>query len=185
MKEETKGIRAVVILEIIGKPAGHLTETLSKIIDEMDKEKGISVREKRINEPVLLKEKMGIMDEEKVKKYKDFYTTFAEIEVEVEEVLYLAVLVFKYMPAHIEIVSPELLVLSNSGWNEILNEVTRRLHGYDEVARVMQVERAILEKKMRELMEDKKEGTDKKEKTGKKKKEDSTKKKKGAKKKDK
>ena len=59
---------------------------------------------------------------------------------------------FKYMPAHIEIVYPELIALTNGGWNYIFNELTRRLHGYDEVTRVTQVEKSILEKKLREML---------------------------------
>ena len=139
--EETKGLRAVMVLEIIGRPPEHLTESLNKIIDTIDEEKGVSVREKKVNEP------------KEMENQKGFYMTFAEIEVEVEEILYLAMLMFKYMPAHIEILSPELIVLSNNGWNDILNELARRLHGYDEVARVLQMERAILEKKLREVLE--------------------------------
>lgn len=139
--EETKGIRAVFILEIIGRPPEHLVESLNKIIDAIDEEKGVSVREKKVNEP------------KEMENQKGFYMTFAEIEVEIEEILHLAILMFKYMPAHIEILSPELIVLSNNGWNDILNELTRRLHGYDEVARVIQMERTILEKKLREVLE--------------------------------
>lgn len=142
--EETKGIRAVFVLEIIGRPPEHLIESLNKIIDAIDEEKGVSVREKKINEP------------KEMEKQKGFYMTFAEIEVEIEEILHLAILMFKYMPAHIEILSPELIVLSNNGWNDILNELTRRLHGYDEIARVIQMERAILEKKLREVLESQK-----------------------------
>ncbi len=142
--EETRGIAAVMILEAIGKPPEHLTEALENLIKEIEKEKGVTILTKKINEPVLMKDQ------------KDFYTTFAEIEVEVEEILHIAVLMFKYMPAHIEIISPELIVLTNNGWNDILNELTRRLHGYDEVARVIQVEKNILEKKLRELLNDKK-----------------------------
>ena len=92
---------------------------------------------------------------EKTKKQEGFYISFTEVEVEVEEILYLAILMFKYMPAHIEIVSPELIALTNNGWNDIQNELTRRLHGYDEVARVMQMEKGILEKKLRDLLEEK------------------------------
>jgi hypothetical protein len=55
------------------------------------------------------------------------------------------------MPAHIEIIQPEFIVLTSGGWNDILNELTRRLHGYDEVARIVQVEKSILEKKLREV----------------------------------
>src|SRR3990167_1099735 len=108
-KEETKGINAVMILEAIGKPPEHLTEALEKLIGEMEKENGVRIIEKKINEPVLMKEG------------KDFYTTFAEVEVEVEEILGLAILMFKYMPAHIEVISPEFIVLTNNGWNDILN----------------------------------------------------------------
>ncbi len=154
--EETKGIRAIMIIEIIGRPPEHLIESLNKIIDQIDEEKGVDVREKKISEPTLMKDQ------------KDFYMTFAEIEVEVDEILSLAILMFKYMPAHIEIIYPELLVLSNNGWNDVLNELTRRLHGYDEVARVIQMEKAILEKKLREVLESQKVQKEKKKPTGKK-----------------
>ncbi|MBU2053251.1 MAG: hypothetical protein KJ721_03335, partial [Nanoarchaeota archaeon] len=67
-------------------------------------------------------------------------------------VLNLVILLFKYMPAHIEIVSPELIALTNNGWGDILNELARRLHGYDEIARVMQVERTMLENRLKEVL---------------------------------
>ncbi|GAF76388.1 unnamed protein product [marine sediment metagenome] len=140
---ETKNIRAVMIIEVIGKPPEHLTETLNDLIKKIDEEKGVSVEEKKINEPALMKEQ------------KDFYMSFAEVEVEVEQILHLAILMFKYMPAHIEIIHPESITLSNNGWNDILNELTRRLHGYDEVARVIQIEKEVLEKKLREVLGEK------------------------------
>ncbi|MFC1710708.1 hypothetical protein ACFLZJ_00935 [Nanoarchaeota archaeon] len=136
--EETKGIRAVFILEVLGKPPEHLEDALENVTKSIDKEKGVSVKGKKIKKPVELKDKKG------------FYTTYAEIEIEVEGILHLAILMFKYMPAHIDIISPELIALTNNGWNDILNELTRRLHGYDEVARVLQIEKSILEKKLRE-----------------------------------
>ena len=139
MSSDKLKINAVMILDIIGRPPEHLIESLEKIIEEMGKEKGVIIKSKKIKEPTLMKEQ------------KEFYTTFAEIEVEIEEILYLAILMFKYMPAHIEIISPEIIALSNNGFNEILNELIRRLHGYDEVARIMQVEKQILLKKIQEL----------------------------------
>lgn len=147
-KEETKGIEAIFILEIIGKPPEHLVETLENMIKQIDEEKGVSVKHKKVNEPVTMKEN------------QNFYTSFAEIVVEVDEVINLAMLMFKYMPAHIEIISPELIALTNNNWNDILNEVIRRLHGYDEIARIIQVEKTILEKKLKGLMSEKKEKTE-------------------------
>jgi len=135
-----KRISARYILEIIGHPPEHLAETLEKLIAEMGKEKGVKVLDKKIMEPVEMEQQKG------------FYTTFAEVEVEVEEVLHLALLMFKYMPANVEIIEPELIALSNNGWSEILSEITRRLHSYDEVARVLQIQNSEMQKKLQELM---------------------------------
>ncbi len=139
--EETKGINAMFIVEVIGKPPSHLNETLERIIKEIGGEKDVIVVSKKIN---ISKE---------MEKQKDFYMNFAEIEVEVKDILRLVILMFKYMPAHIEIINPEAIVLTNTGWNDILNELTRRLHGYDEMARIVQVEKSILEKRLREVLE--------------------------------
>jgi hypothetical protein len=139
-KDEKKCIRAALILEIIGRPPEHLTATLQEILKQMGEEKGVDVVSKKINEPIPMKE------------HKDFYTTFAEIEVDVEDMLYVAILIFKYMPAHVEIISPEIIAMKNNGWNDIFNELTRRLHGYDEIARVLGAEKKILENKLREVL---------------------------------
>jgi hypothetical protein len=138
--KETKGIRAAIVLEIIGRPPEHLLETLEDLIKSMDKEKGVSVKSKKINEPILMKDQ------------KEFYTTFAEIEIEVEDILYLAIIMFKYMPSHVEVIEPELIALTNNGWTDILSELTRRLHGYEEVTRVLQFRNSQMEKKIKELL---------------------------------
>ena len=59
------------------------------------------------------------------------------------------------MPVHIEVLYPELIALTNNGWNDVLNELTRRLHGYDEIARIVNIEKSILEKKLRAVLENK------------------------------
>ena len=143
-EKSKKGIRAVLVLEMIGRPAEHLTETMKKIFEEIEKEKGVEIISRDVKEPVELKDN------------KEFFSTFSEIEVEVEEVAYLAILLFKYMPAHVEIIEPELIALTNSGWNDILNELVRRLHSYDEVARVLQFRNAELENKIKELIPEEK-----------------------------
>ena len=135
---KTKRIKAVFILEIIGRPKEHLVQTLEKIVEAINQEKGVKVIEKKINEPVELENN------------KDFYTTFAEVEVEVEEILQIAMLMFEYMPANIEIIEPETIALSNNGLNEIFNELARRLHAYDEMARVLQIQTAKLQRDLKE-----------------------------------
>jgi hypothetical protein len=144
--DERKKIDAVFILEILGRPPEYLTETLKDIIKRIGEEKGVAVKRKEVKEPV------------EMHNQKDFYTSFAEVEVETDEILYLAILLFKYMPAHVEILSPQNLSLSNSGWNDIFNEITRRIHGYEEIVRISQTEKMILENQLKTILgENKKE----------------------------
>lgn len=154
--EETKGINATLILQVMGRPPEHLTKTLKDLIGQIDNEDKVQVKSKEIKEPVKSQEKTGSLDKEGNETQQEFYSSFAEVEVDVEEIMNLIVLMFKYMPSHIEINYPEYIALTNGGWGEILNELVRRLHGYDEVARVAQVEKTILERKLREALGDKK-----------------------------
>lgn len=131
-------IKAIMILEILGKPPEHLKNSLEKHIEKIKEEKGVDLIEKKIHDP------------RPTEKNKEIYTTFAEVEVEVAEILYLVRLMFKYMPSNIEIIEPETIALTNNGWSEVLSELVRKLHGYDEVARMLQNEKKILEKKLKE-----------------------------------
>jgi len=143
-KEETNGISAIMMMEALGKPPEYLVETLENMIKQMGEEKGVKVKEKKISEAC------------SIKGQEEFCTCFAEVEIEVEEAFQLLLLIFKYMPAHIDVIYPEKIFITNNGWNQILNELARRLHGYDEVARMMLNEKAILEKKLREILGEKK-----------------------------
>ncbi|MCK9596844.1 hypothetical protein M0R19_06665 [Candidatus Pacearchaeota archaeon] len=137
---DSKKINAIFVLEVIGRPQEYLAETLNNISKQISEEKGVKVKDTKINEPVLLKDQ------------KDLYTSFAEIEVETEGIIQLAVLIFKYMPAHIDILSPQNINLTNNEWCDVLNEITRRLHGYEEIARVLSNEKFILENKLKETL---------------------------------
>ncbi|MEK6945894.1 MAG: hypothetical protein AABW63_03810 [Nanoarchaeota archaeon] len=137
---DEKKIEAVILLEVLGRPPEHVTNSLNEIIKSIAEEPGITVKEKLMNEPAPLKEE------------KELFTAFAEVEIEVETLMKLLSLLFKYMPSHVEIIEPEDLKMKHNDWNELLNELTRRLHAYDEVARIMQNENIILEKKLREIL---------------------------------
>jgi hypothetical protein len=43
--------------------------------------------------------------------------------------------------------------MTNADFDDILNELTRRLHGYEEIARILQTEKKILENKLRSITE--------------------------------
>ena len=134
--DEEPKIKVVINLEVVGKPPEHLVESLKRVMEEIDKEKGITILRKDIKEPRPMKDQEG------------FFTTFAEVELEVEDIRNFVIVMFKYMPAHLEIVSPEIIAISNNSWSDILNELIRRVHGYDEIARMLQHENSLLRKKL-------------------------------------
>ena len=140
--DDTKNIRASMIIEVLGKPADHVLETLQNLVKQIGEEKSVVIKDSKINEP---KELEG--------KQAGFFASFAEVEIEVEEMMHLVLIVFKYMPSHVEIIKPELIALTNNSWADILTNITQKLHAYDEIARILQIEKQILEKKLRELLE--------------------------------
>jgi hypothetical protein len=134
-----KEVKAMLIFQALGRPPEHLKSAVQEIVDKIKEEKGTEVLSSEIKEPTETKEQ------------KDLYSTFAEVEVKVEEPAYLMMLVFKYAPAHIEINSPEKIILTNNDFAEMLSETTRKLHQYDEVARILQGQRQELEVKLAKL----------------------------------
>ena len=137
--DSTNKITSIFILEVMGRPKEHLKKALQELIDAIKKEKGIKINEFKINEPKLIKDQ------------KDLFINFAEIEIEAEGPEYVAGLMFRYMPAHVEVVEPEKIQISNHVYSDILSEITRKLHKYDEVARVIQMEKEVLQNKINEL----------------------------------
>jgi hypothetical protein len=140
MNSNEKPIRIVMILEIIGKPKEYLSESLNNIINQIKNEPGISVKNSKTNEPKELKEN------------KELFSSFAEIELESKDIHSFVVLMFKYMPSHVEILSPLKYEMTNNELGDILTDLILRLHGYENVARMMQSEKNILERRLRELL---------------------------------
>jgi len=136
-------INAIMIVEVLGKPKEYVTEILEEIVGKISAEKGVKIIDSSIKEP------------RELEKQKDFFTSFAEIEFEADEMLQVFFLVFKYMPSHIEIISPEEINLKNYEVTDILNSLTKKLHNYDEIARMMKFEKDVLEKQLKSFGEKK------------------------------
>jgi len=133
----TEKVQAVLILEILGRPAEYIKKTLSEIVDKLKEEKDVSVINKKIAEP------------KPVEGQENLFTSFAEIELETFLEKLMAIC-FAYMPSHIEIVKPEELKISNAGLNSFLNELISRLHKYDELVKALMIERQTLAKAIKD-----------------------------------
>lgn len=133
-------VKAIIILEVLGRPADYVVESVSLLIDNIKKEKGTKVLNQKI------------ADSKKVEN-KDLFSSFAEIEIETENILVLMDLMFRYMPAHIELIEPEKMQLETSDWNAILNNLAMKLHRYDELTKILSIEKQILTQQIIRLKE--------------------------------
>ena len=145
-------IKASMVIEIMGRPKEHITETMNKFIEVMGKEKGVAISSKTVHEPkkVEHKDKEGKVKE--VSEDLQLYTTFAEINVDVDNLMTFVFLCFKYMPAHVEIFEPAELKMNNFEVNSILNDLVARLHYYDGIAKTALAHNEALTNKLREVM---------------------------------
>jgi len=134
-----KAIQVRLILEILGRPPEHIVQGLSMLIEKMKQEKGIKIVHFKIHEPVLAKDS------------KDMFTTFADIDVEVDGIHDLYFIIFNYMPANIEVIYPENIELNNNDLNQAMNQLAHRLHNYDAVTKKVLAERDFLVEKLKEV----------------------------------
>ena len=134
-----KRIKAFLIFEMLGRPIEHLKKTLHEFIDKIGSEPGIQVKDKKIHEPKQIEDAKH-----------ELYTSFAETEIEFKDMPALFKIVFGYMPSHIEIVEPEELGIKNFDLNLLMNELTRRLHQYDEIVKGLAIERGIMQQKLQQ-----------------------------------
>jgi hypothetical protein len=132
----TEKITAIIVLEMLGKPAEYLKETLNQFIERMSLEKGLKILKRKVNEPCRI-------------DTADLLSSFAEVEIEFDNLQLLLNMIFTYMPSHIEVVSPESISLKNFEFNNLCNDLTRRLLEYDAIAKKMIYERRILENQLR------------------------------------
>ena len=138
-------IRALFIFEILGKPADYITKTLGELIDQLGTVKGIEIKTKNVYEPKLLEQE----------NVKDLFTTFAETEIEVDNLNLLFDIILNRLPSHVEIIEPRELSLKNFDLSSALSSLAIKLHKYDEVAKALTIERNILINKLKEAQGEK------------------------------
>lgn len=167
-ENKDKKVVASFMIEILGKPASHIKETLEKLVEKLGEEKGVKILEKTINEPKKYEQKQSEEQKKQIEELKEkakgdeeiltaqeLFTTFAEIEAEFENIEKLVAVVFGYMPSNIEIISPKNLSFDNRYVSELLTGIILRLHKYDEIAKKLMMERNILINKLKEVMGEK------------------------------
>ena len=118
-----------MIVEMAGRPAEHVKESLTNHVGVLDKNKDIEVHSINVSAP---KE----IEMENVAKGDEMFTCFAEVDFEVESFSRLSEIVFDFMPSSVEVIEPSKVNLDTHEASNLLNNIAGRMHRYDEIAKV-------------------------------------------------
>tara|TARA_Y100000310_G_scaffold332939_1_gene409502 strand:+ start:91 stop:639 length:549 start_codon:yes stop_codon:yes gene_type:complete len=141
-------IRTLFIFEILGKPAGHIKESLSKMVDQLGEQKKLEIVRREIHEPKLVEGGEGDSEEKKKLVEQELYSTFAEVEIETNDITIVMSIVLNMLPSHVEILEPTNFSFSNHDLSGLMSELTVKMHKFDEVTKVLMLERNELLKRL-------------------------------------
>lgn len=152
-------IRVLLIFEILGRPPEHIKKALDDFVSTLGDKKGVELVSKTIHEPKLLEDKESSLEKTSEKKVSDLYTTFAEVEVMLDNINILFAIILNMLPSSVEIIQPEEIKLTNFELNSVASELAIKLHKYDEVAKTITIQNTNLVnqiKVMHQQMQEKK-----------------------------
>ncbi|MBS3074792.1 hypothetical protein J4447_05075 [Candidatus Pacearchaeota archaeon] len=134
-------MKASVIFQIIGRPEKFVVESMNDVLERLGKEKGVSILKKEVHEPVEIEDR------------KNIFSTFAEADIEFQDTNGFFMMMFNYMPANVEIISPSEHKFKANEFNVFVNELLRKLHQYDNLAKAFILEKNNMQRYINELHE--------------------------------
>jgi hypothetical protein len=136
-----KKITAIMIIEVAGRPPQYLIDSMRAHVDKLNHIKGVSLVSSKLSEPAI------------VESEKDLYTCFAEVEVRTDGLAKLMDLMFDFMPSSVEIIEPIDLQLNCQEATMFMNDLSGRLHRYDEVTKIMQMQIQQMSAKLSQMQQ--------------------------------
>lgn len=109
-------IKAKIVIEILGHPKEHVEETMKIIIEKLKQEKDVK----------LLKETTY-----KAEQVEKMWSTFSDLEIEVNDLQKLIGICFDYMPSSVEIIDPLKMSIETKSIEEMFNDLLAKLHKVD------------------------------------------------------
>lgn len=125
-------VRVMMIVEMAGRPAAHLTESLEKHVSILREVKDATVHGIRVSEPRVIPVEEG----KEVAAGEEMFTAFAECDFELPTFSRMSETMFDFMPSSIEVVEPTKVSLEMVEATDLLNNISGRLHRYDEIAKI-------------------------------------------------
>ena len=126
-------VRAIMIVEMAGRPAEHVKDSLAKHIGVLNDVKDIQVHSIKISEPREIENSSG---QEGTPTEGIMFTCFAEADFETENFARMSETMFDFMPSSVEVIEPSKVSLDMSEATDLLNNLSGRLHRYDDIMKM-------------------------------------------------
>ena len=133
-KEFDNPITIRTIIELLGKPKKHISNTLKLIVNSIENRDNIIVVKKKFFEPV---EKEG-----------GLFTTFVELELKMKDLDSIVLFCFENLPASVEILEPASLQADARFLTGFFTDLLTRLHKIDDELKMVKYEKGLLNNKI-------------------------------------
>lgn len=127
-------IKAIVVIELMGSPKEHIESLMKEIVENLKKEKDVKVHNEKMSDTA---------------EVKGFWSSFAEMEIEVKDIGKLVDISFDYMPSSIEILEPEKTEVDMKYMGDFINDLLARLHRYDMLIKNFYAENKLLKSRVK------------------------------------
>ena len=125
-------VKIRAIIEIAGRPKEHIENSIRLLLDKLKSEADIKIEENEI------------FDAKKLVEEGSMYTIFAELVMELKDMIVLSKFCFDYTPSSIEILEPDPLKIDAATATNFLNDLLGRLHETDMVLKNVRAEHQVL-----------------------------------------
>jgi len=122
-------VRAIMIVEMAGRPAEHLSAALEKHIGVLNEVTDIEVHSIKLSKPNEIEMKTENVGDK-------MWTAFAEADFECKSFSRLSDTMFDFMPSSVEVIEPSKVTLDMNEATSLLNNISGRMHRYDELANI-------------------------------------------------
>lgn len=139
IKDKKNAIKAILVYEIIGRPADYIENVMNVFLDKIKEKNGVELIKKEVF-PV-----------REIEKVKNLYSIVAETEFYFKDIEILLGFMIDTMPASIEIIEPTEIKFDLPKINAFISDYLAILHKYDDVFKKLKLEREILIRKINEL----------------------------------
>ncbi len=122
-----------MIVEMAGRPAEHVKDSLAKHVGVLNDVNDIEVHSIKISEPKEIENSSGPQG---TPSEGIMFTCFAEADFETESFARLSETMFDFMPSSVEVIEPSQVTLDMNEATNLLNNISGRLHRYDDVMKM-------------------------------------------------